>query len=712
MTYNSNMRRSSLALGADASFQTGRKAGSLAWACMLVSTLVSLLALGIAVRGAVTSGDYRSILSHQTLTPFITIAYAVIGALIASRHWRNPIGWIFVTVALLYAVTALASAVATYGPAASRLYNWAVWLDSWVWMPAILLPTTFVLLVFPYGNLPSPRWRFVAWSTALGLALVTLQGMLQPGPLANIVSASSPAIFLANSKFLNVLANLGAAILSIGFFGSWAGFFLRFRRSAGIEREQMKWLAYTIGLVALSWVVTTLAWLFWPDSQLSDEFSIFLTNLTILGIAVAAAIAILRHRLYDIDLIINRTLVYTALTAGVAGLYGLVVGVLGALFQAQSNLLVSLLATGLAAILVQPMRDRLQRLVNHLMYGERDDPYAVLSGLSRQLEGLQSPEAALPMVVETVAQALKLPYVAVALKQDGRFETTASFGIGGDDLVRLPLTYQGETIGQLRLSLRSPQEAFTPGEQRLLGDIARHVGVTAHTVLLTRDLRQLAEALQRSREELVKSREEERRRLRRDLHDELGPQLASLKLNLDVSRNLVRRDPAAAEVLLVNLRGQSQAAIADIRRLVFDLRPPALDELGLVGAIQEYTRQIMSQDGAQNGGHSGLKIRLESPPDLPPLPAAVEVATYRITLEALANFVRHSQGSNCHISLSQPDQHFQVEICDDGLGIPAEIQPGVGLSSMRERAAELGGTCVIAARPQGGTRVLARLPLE
>ncbi|MGE5223766.1 MAG: sensor histidine kinase, partial [Omnitrophica WOR_2 bacterium] len=178
---------------------------------------------------------------------------------------------------------------------------------------------------------------------------------------------------------------------------------------------------------------------------------------------------------------------------------------------------------------------------------------------------------------------------------------------------------------------------------------------------------------------------------------------ASIKLNLDVARNLVARDPTTAEALLIDLRTQSQAAIADIRRLVFDLRPPTLDELGLIGAIQEYTRQIVSQDG--------LKIRLEHPKNLPPLPAAVEVAAYRITLEALANFVRHSQGLNCQVTISSQDNLLQVEVCDDGLGLPRDVQPGVGMNSMRERAAELGGTCMIEALPQGGTSVLARLPL-
>jgi signal transduction histidine kinase len=527
--------------------------------------------------------------------------------------------------------------------------------------------------------------------------------MWHPGPLDSWGLEANPFGLPGSVPILDKLINLGTVFLSVGFLGSLAALIVRFRRSTGTAREQMKWLVYALGIFLIISALSAIAGLIWPDFPGKNEVNIILTNLGILGIAAAAAIAILRHGLYDIDLIINRTLVYTALTVGVAVLYGLVVGSLGALFQARSNLFISLLATGLAAILIQPLRDGLQRLVNRLMYGERDDPYAVLSKLSRRLEGFLSPEATLPAVVEIVAQALKLPFVAIALKQDGDFIISASYGLARDERVKLPLIYQGETVGYLLLAARSPNETFTAGEQRLLRDIARHIGVTAHTVLLTQDLHRLAEDLQRSREALVKSREEERRRLRRDLHDELGPQLASLKLNLDVARKLVSRDPGAAEALLVDLRTQSQSAIADIRRLVYDLRPPALDELGLTGAIQEYVRQIAGQDG--------LHICLDSLKDLPPLPAAVEVAAYRITLEALANFVRHSQGLNCHVSISNTGSHLQVEVIDDGLGLPDQIQPGIGLSSMGERAAELGGTCRIEALPLGGTRVLARLPL-
>jgi signal transduction histidine kinase len=679
------------------------KAGSLAWAIAGISILLGMTALGIAIQRAVTSGDYRLFLSHQTLTPFITVGFAVVGALVSSRLPRNPIGWIFLTVGLLYALVALAAALYVYGTPSTPIYNWAYWFGSWIWLPATILPVTFILLVFPDGHLPSPRWRVVSWSAALGLAMIVLGIMGYPGPLESWGLETNPFGIPGAAPLLGKMLTFGSIFLGFGVMGSLAAYSVRFRRSAGIEREQMKWLVYAVGIYLAGAGLSSIAWFIWPAFPWKQDLNIILTDLGILGIAVASAIAILRHRLYDINLIINRTFVYSSLTLGVAVLYGLGIGALGALFQARSNLLVSLLATGLAAILVQPMRDRLQLLANRLMYGERDDPYAVLSRLSRRLEESLSPEDALPAVVETVAQALKLPYVAIALKQDQDFKIAASYGLAGDKVILLPLIHQGEKVGRLMLAPRSPNEPFTPSERRFLEDIARHIGVNAHTVLLTKDLRQLAEDLQRSREELVKSREEERRRLRRDLHDELGPQLASLKLNLGVARNLVARDPRAAENLLTELNAQAQSAIADIRRLVYDLRPPALDELGLAGAIRDYARQIESQDG--------LRLRFDDPDNLPPLPAAVEVAAYRITLEALANIVRHSQGSNCQVSLSLIGRSLQVEVLDDGLGLPKDVQPGVGLHSMRERAAELGGTCVIEALPQGGTRVLARLPL-
>ncbi len=318
------MRQGTIASGEQTFPLRKLKAGSLAWVFAFVSILGAILALGIAAHQALLSGNYRTLITHQTLTPFITAGFAVIGALIAARRPRNPIGWIFVAVGFLFALTALAAALSRYGSPASPVYPWALWIDLWLWIPAVLLPVTFVLLVFPDGHLPSPGWRFTGWAAALGLALTVLVVMLHPGPVWG--QPTNPFGIPGAAPVLDKLSLFGSVFLALGFLGSLAAFGTRFRRSAGIERAQMKWLVYAVGIFLFVSALSSLLWFIWPDFPWAAEINIVLTDLGVLGIAVAAAIAVLRHRLYDIDLIINRSLVYSALMVGVAALYGLVVG--------------------------------------------------------------------------------------------------------------------------------------------------------------------------------------------------------------------------------------------------------------------------------------------------------------------------------------------------------------------------------------------------
>lgn len=392
---------------------------------------------------------------------------------------------------------------------------------------------------------------------------------------------------------------------------------------------------------------------------------------------------------------VKRPLLYGTLTVSVVIGYVLVVGSIGVLVQqTRITLIISLFLIGLIAILFQPLRDRLQRAVNRLVYGERDNPYAVLSQLGRHMEATLAPESVLPTIVETIARSLKLTYAAIVLQQEDELTVVAAYGSPMEEQQRFPLVYQAEQLGELVLSPRSPGEPLTPADQRLLHDLAPQIGVAVNAVRLTVDL-------QRSRERLVTTREEERRRLRRDLHDGLGPQLASQTLTLTAARKLLRDDPAAAEALLADATVHVQEAIADIRRLVYDLRPPALDDLGLIAALREQIAQYQS---------SGVSFTLDVPDQLPELSAAVEVACYRIIQEALTNVVRHAHARSCtiHIALNGV---LILEIADDGIGLTPSYRPGVGFSSMRERAEELGGSCVIESRPAGGTRVYAQLPL-
>ena len=487
----------------------------------------------------------------------------------------------------------------------------------------------------------------------------------------------------------------------------------RYRRvSSLLQRQQTKWVLFGFALPITVYILGIVSYLMFP--VLAVPSSLYLStfeavqDFLLLLIPLSFGFAMLRYRLWDIDILINRTLVYGTLTASAVGVYVLVVGGLGALLQARGSLGLSLLATGLIAVLIQPLHTRLQRAVNRLLYGERDEPYKVISRLGQRLEATLAPEAVLPTIVTTVTQALRLPYAAINLKQDGEDVIAASSGRATDELTHLPLVYQSEHIGDFLLAPRARGESFSSADQVLLADLARQAGIAVHAVRLTTDLQRLTKELQHSRTELVTAREEERRRLRRDLHDGLGSVLASLNWRAGALRLLLSRDPVAADALVVEQQNTIQAAIGDIRRLVYNLRPPALDELGLIGAIREQAAKQSAPAGRDSA--LGLHVEVVAPDHLLALPAAVEVAAYRIVQEALANVVRHAQAHRCWICLSYENDLLHVEVSDDGIGLPESSRAGVGLLSLRERAAELGGTCDIVRMPEGGTCVRTCLP--
>ena len=605
-----------------------------------------------------------------------------VGVVIFWRTWGRSNDWFALLVALLLVLSSPGSTIRALG---GSPWEWQ-WSVRFVFFLGKVLAALFLSL-FPDGRFV-PRWT--RWLVVIWIPLMGFLSLISDLPF----SAKIGSPFLAS---LIVLV-IGLILIFLG------AQFYRYRHISGtVERQQIKWVIFGVAVGYLVTILFALPVLLFP-SQLADTGSLYfgavlatVLNVFPLLVPVSIGIAILRYRLWDIDVLINRTLVYGTLTACVVALYVLVVGSLGALLQIQGNLLVSLLATGLIAVLFHPLRNRLQRAVNRLIYGERDDPNALLSRLGSRLEATLAPEAVLPVLVETVAQALKLPYVAIALKQAETFVIVASYGLPQRESLVLPLVYQTETIGRFILASRAPDEPFTPVDRRLLEDIAHQAGVAAYAVRLTSDL-------QHSRERLVTAREEERRRLRRDLHDGLGPVLAIQSLQLGAARELLAQNPAAADALLSELKAQTQAIIADIRRLVYDLRPPALDELGLLSALREHA--------AHYSQFNGLHIALEAPVCLPPLPAAVEVAAYRIVLEAITNVVRHAQASECRIRLSLSGE-LSLEILDDGVGLPEGYRLGVGMTSMRERAEELGGACKVETGTVGGvgTLVCARLPL-
>jgi signal transduction histidine kinase len=614
-------------------------------------------------------GDYVAYTIALTLA--IMVVCLVVSMLIV---WRRSDDWMALLVALML-VTIGPIFVTSPAPANSPLQ---VSNECLYFLALSLLVLVFSL--FPTGQfVPS----FTRWTAVVSLAV----------QVPSIFFPHAPFTLSIHALEIGYLVLLGEAAILV------AVQLYRYRRvSSPLQRQQTKWVVFGSTLPITVYIGGTVLSLIFPGLNEPSPYQLALNAIStciLLLISLSFGFAMLHYRLWDIDVLINRTLVYGALTTIVVGVYILVVGILGTFLHTSGDIFFSLLATGLVAVLFQPLRARLQRGVNRLTYGERDEPYAVLSRLGKRLEATLAPEAALSMIVETVAQALKLPYAAITLSQGEAFSPAVTFGLPQDRLFTLPLVYHTEIIGQLLLAPRAVGDTFTAADHRLLEDIARQAGVAVHAVRLTADL-------QRSREQLVTAREEERRRLRRDLHDGLGPNLASLIFKVDAARNLLAQDHERAEALLAAVRQQAQEAITDIRRLVYNLRPPALDELGLLSALREQTTLYQ---------HQGLTVAFDLPKALPTLPAAAEVAAYRIAQEALTNVARHAQAQCCLLRLSLKDDTLSLDISDDGKGLPASHHIGVGLHAMHERASELGGSCVVTRGESGGTLIQVRLPL-
>ena len=672
----------------------------LAKSLAVVAIAVACVVFGAGVYFVVTSGDSVKLIWDGLFSLFIAAAFAIVGMLVASQYPRNPIGWIFLTVSWLDTLNLTLGVYRAYGLVIGATgYIPAIFHD--LWMPTTLLPTIFVFLLFPDGRLISQRWRIIFWLAVLGLAGTHFAVALHPGPLPLWGKETNPDGIAGSAGVLDIVLQFTQLFLLTGILGSLAAFVIRIRHAQGIERQQMKWLGYALGLMLLSIIFSSITWLIWTGNTLMIQLSDLMTYLALLGIAVATSIAILRYRLYDIDVVINRTLVYGALTASVALIYILIVGGLGTFFQAQDNLIIALFATGLVAVLFQPLREWLQRRVNKLIYGERDDPVEALSRLGKQMELALPSDQVLPLLVKTIAQTLKLPYVGITLKR----ERDISFGQETKNPVAFPFTFNGEAIGVLLASPRNLGESFSSAEMRLLQNLARQAGAAVRNVQLTSDL-------QRSRQTLVTAREEERHRLRRDLHDGIGPTMAGLTLKLDAARDLVssnldsgnKEELEEAIQLLGELKTQTQETVQSIRHIVHMLRPPSLDVLGLIPALQAHFGQVATP--------RSLNIQLNTAPrNFPRLSAAVEVAAYRIVLEAVTNVINHAQAANCEINLTLENGNLKIEVKDDGIGLPKISRHGIGLDSMRERAEELGGRLELSSSLHG-TRVSAEIPVS
>ena len=653
----------------------------LGWTVFALSSAGFVVALALDLH----TGTYKTLVYLGG-----NVVLALIGLLLTTRRPEHPISWVLAIMALwgtigglmyAYAVEAL---VAEPGSLPGGLA--AAWFDNWWWLPGFALSLSALLLLMPDGHLASRReWPVpaaVAAGTVLASAAVAASPTFEVGaaePIDNPLALDSPAV---------IAAGVVGAILVVGGLGaSLVAFVVRYRRSDGDERQQLRWVGVSLGLAVPLFVVGALLWGVVPGAEV-------LPVLAFLALPAGIAVAVLKYRLYEIDLVVNRTLVYGTLTVGVVAGYVAVVGLVGATLSSRGDLLVSLVVTGIVAVCFQPVRESMQRFVNRLMYGDRDDPYAAIAGLGRTLASSLRPDAVFPTVVETIGRTLALQYVGLAIAADAPREArvAAEHGTPGADVLAFPLVHQGIAVGELRLSPRVG-ERLRERDHRLIVDLVPQVAAAVHAVGLSHEL-------QSARQRIVQLREEERRRIRRDLHDGLGPALAGLTFTLEAVRNLTDSDLERADELLVSATRQVQTMIGDVRQLIYGLRPPALDQLGLAASL----RGLASQESSPE-----TTVTIDAPSALPALPAAVEVAAFWIAQEALTNVKRHAHARTCNVRVAVEQTALRLEIADDGGGL-SQGSTGIGLHTMRERAAEIGGTCEIGSRTGGGTLVAASLP--
>lgn len=658
-----------------------RRAAPGAVCAALAAAVLVLAGIAVELEGGVATAPAER-LSFVALG-LSCLTCAALGALILAALPRHPLGIALLTGGVLGSLWALATPLTEgYPDRSGAVQQWGGWVGNWSFIGLVVL-VTWPLLLFPDGHLPSRRWYPAALVLALATIAVTLNSVFDPGTLDVIDPPrpiANPLGIPASWTWLDALGAGGAVFP----FAVFAGMVAVHRRAAHRSDPGTRaglWAARALAANFVFWLVLATVNAGPADSRL--YLATF--TLSIAGFALAATVAVLRHRVLEVDLLLRRAFIAVGVAAvsfvAFALVFAAVDGVAGeGLATVGAGLVVVMLAV--------PVRVRVRDRVDRVLYGHRDVPTAV-ARMSRELEGSGAAGEALPGLAHAVAETLGAS--GVRLEPDARLGLPAV--LAGDQpaspALERELRHRGRSLGWLVFGARAPGEAYTPADVAL-------ADVLSQQVALALDALALATQLQLSRGQIITAREDERRRLRRDLHDGLGPALAGIALTLQAAQNT--GGPAADE-LVSGAREQIEDTVAEIRRIVSDLRPPILDDLGLLVALRTHAERL-----------APMTVRLDLTEPQVPLSAAAELAVYRIATEALTNVVRHAHADTCQVTLRSGRGGTVLEVSDNGRGIDVDADPGVGLQSMRERAGELGGQVTLGEASLGGLAVGLWLP--
>jgi signal transduction histidine kinase len=659
-----------------------------AYSVTAIAALVALAVAGSVVAAAVDSGQHAEYV-NEIVAAVVTAITAVIGAVVALAQPRNVIGWLILGGAALAGTAEALTELGVHGvrtnpgsvPAAVYLVTFGVIARA----IASVLFIAAVPAYFPDGRLPGPRWSWVRWSLIVAVVATIAGGLI--APIETRLGQHWHGPFTPGGELgdnLQGIDVLGVVFTVVAGAGAIAGLVSRWRRRGPVVRQQLLLFAcaVAVSVLFLIGVLITVS----VSSSGGPSRAIF--GLAGLPLPIAVAIATLNHGLYDLRRAANRTILWLLMTSSIAAIYVVVVVSAAALSPDRRAWWPPAIAATVAAVALFPLRNRLHLLVHRVVYGRWREPYAVLSGLAARLEAAADVDLLLDAAVKELGTELDLRDISVR-DRDG----TVLAGAAEPADESVPLQAYGVTVGEL--TYRRPDRQLSESEILLIRDLARHLGGTLHARALFNDL-------QRTRERLVLAREEERRRLRRDLHDGIGPALAGLTLKAETARALLPAGADGSADQLQDLSDEIRATVVDVRRVVEGLRPPALDELGLDGACRQAVDRLTRA--------AGVTADVQTNTDLSRLPAAVEVAAFRIILEAVTNVVRHARAQRCCVSLTRSSTALVVTIADDGAGlVEGSRDAGNGLATMRERADELGGSLSVV-RTSPGFRVEALLP--
>lgn len=617
------------------------------------------------------------------LSVAVVAAFTMTGMVVVAARPGHRIGWLLLGGGTAWAVGNAGIDAASYG----LDHGWG---DSWTSVLALTggvvrdvgwyLVVLGLPIFFPTGRLFSSRWRRLPGLLVVVTAASVVDTLTDPHANLDLPGWRNPVApphslwFIDSAAFLLSLP-LALVVMVMAFLQLRD----RWRHGTELERGQLRAVA------AVAWMPVLAGPLSFVPGMPAALFS-----LAVLPVPVAVGYAVLARGLYDLRTATSRTAVWLLLSATVASIYALVIVVIGNAFGLRTAAWLPAVAIGAVAFAFAPLRDRLQHGVNRVLFGRWEEPYEVLTRIGQRLEATSDIDHLLDDVtLELAALGLRSVEITDVRGRVVAVAAGADHSSSGEPVDEIPLMAYGERVGTLRFQ---PQTSMRPSERRLIEDLAVHLGGALHDHHLTGELR---EALER----VVLAREEERRRLRRDLHDGLGPALAGHLLRLDVIAQVLEPDSPAAG-LVDNLRDELRATVAEVRRVVEGLRPPAIDELGLAGALAEAVKRLTT------GTSIDLDVQVH---ELPQLPAAAEVAAFRIVTEAVTNVVRHAQASTCCVEVTVTDGSLRLAVTDDGVGPASGGRTGNGLQTMRERAEELGGQLRVTSGR--GTQVLALLPL-